>query len=278
MKYLLLLIGLFGINFLYSQNDHSFRLITDNNFNYTRIDTASCGNEISKIRYINEIDSNEFYIEIFNNGNLETGYLKKNLPYGLWRRYDSNGLILDELNFDTLKIKYTDLVDIMNNRKINPVFYNIYFDHDSGFCDEMKNSWVISIFLREEKEYQLREEISVNTITGEMKSDTLSIFSQLLSSCQCDEEPHFKGGEDKLKKFILKSTHFPINENGHNSVGVSFLITQSGKIEDIEIGCANTGYYNREALRIVQKMPTWIPAKKNSKSIECKHHISINFE
>lgn len=277
MKSIFLLIGLFGINFLYSQDDHFLRFVTDNNFNYTRIDTASCGNEISKIRYIDEIDSIEFFIEIFNNGTLEIGYLKKNLPLGIWRKYDSNGSIIDELNYDTLKIKYTDVVAIMNNRKINPVFYNIYFDHDSSYFDGMKNSWVISISLREEDNYQLMEEISVNAITGEMKLDTLSIFAQPIF-CQCDEEPYFKGGEDKLKKFILKSSNYPINENGQNSVGVGFLVTKSGMLEDIEIGCANTGYYKREALRIVEKMPAWIPAKKNGKNIECKHYMSIDFE
>lgn len=255
-------------------------MIRDKTFNYTRIDTAFCYDGIDKIRFINEYDSTEHYLEFFANGNIETGYLKYGLPYGNWKVYDINGKVINSLEFDTLKVKYNDVLSFTKNRRLDPKYYDVSFIHNDYLWGDTLagNYWSIIKLSEEGPTFSIHTGYSINAISGEIKPDTIRIFFQPVIRCQCDKEPSFKGGEKALKKFIAKNSIYPIDDYGKNGVFVSFTVLKDGTIENINVGCSNTGYFKREVIRVMQQMPGWIPAKKEGRSIECRHGISFNFK
>jgi periplasmic protein TonB len=95
------------------------------------------------------------------------------------------------------------------------------------------------------------------------------------------EKPKFPGGEEELRKFLALNLRYP-NEALQKGIGgeviVSFKIDEEGNISDVKslkplgFGC------DEEAVKVVRKMPQWIPAKKSGKNIAVTYNLPIVFE
>lgn len=86
-----------------------------------------------------------------------------------------------------------------------------------------------------------------------------------------DEQPQFPGGNDAMIKFIIENLEYPeeaINKGIQGKVIVKFKVNSKGKVDSVKIekGITNCPKCNLEAMRVVESMPNWIPAKENSKN------------
>jgi len=59
---------------------------------------------------------------------------------------------------------------------------------------------------------------------------------------------------------------------------VSFIVLESGKITDKEILRSLCEKCDKEAIRIINLMPNWIPPQKNGKPIKSRILFPINFK
>jgi len=93
--------------------------------------------------------------------------------------------------------------------------------------------------------------------------------------------PLFPGGEKKLKEFIKNNLIYPEAAKQHKIQGrvyVRFVITKNGTIERSEIIKGIDPECDKEALRIVNSMPFFMPGRQNGVNI-CVHYIlPITFE
>ena len=91
----------------------------------------------------------------------------------------------------------------------------------------------------------------------------------------------FPGGKKELFNFIMEEVKYPEdlkNASIEGQVFVVFEISETGKIENANIAKSSTHEaMDDEALRIVNKMPNWEPAKKEGKSIRSKMTLPFNF-
>ena len=89
----------------------------------------------------------------------------------------------------------------------------------------------------------------------------------------------FPGGMTELMNFINRTMRYPTS--GHSDIQgrviVQFVIRKDGSITDIEIIRSSAPVFNREAIRIVEAMPKWIPAKQNGEKVNSRFTLPIMF-
>ena len=93
--------------------------------------------------------------------------------------------------------------------------------------------------------------------------------------------PQFPGGEAELYKFIMSELDYPLEarvnkENGE--VLVAFSVGMDGYITGVRVVRSVSEALDAEAVRVVSKMPPWIPGKKKGRPVRAEMTIPINFK
>ena len=92
--------------------------------------------------------------------------------------------------------------------------------------------------------------------------------------------PEFRGGEDKMSKFIQRHVKYPAKsyEKGiSGKVEVQFTVNQDGSISDIKILRGVNKEYENEAIRLVKAMPKWYPGYEDGDPVRIVFILPINF-
>lgn len=95
-----------------------------------------------------------------------------------------------------------------------------------------------------------------------------------------EEMPEFPGGTDSLMKFLSKSIVYPkdaIEKKAEGMVICSFIVKADGRISDIQIVRSINPLLDAEAIRVIKKMPKWVPSKQEGKPIPVKFTLPIRF-
>jgi len=92
--------------------------------------------------------------------------------------------------------------------------------------------------------------------------------------------PSFPGGYKALQEFIEKEKKHPdeaLKKREAGAVYVVFTVDTLGNIVHPRVATSVSPSLDREALRIVRKMPKWIPAKEGNKKINMDFTVIIRF-
>jgi protein TonB len=95
-----------------------------------------------------------------------------------------------------------------------------------------------------------------------------------------DQPPQFPGGDDSLKAYLEKNLQVPSDmgkKNKAQSVSTTFIVTQTGKIENIRILKSSNKSLNAEAIRVIENMPAWIPARQRGNAVAFEYKLPIQF-
>lgn len=96
-----------------------------------------------------------------------------------------------------------------------------------------------------------------------------------------DEGPKFPGGEKALNEFINKELRYPQNalDNGlQGRVICTYVVNSKGKITNCKVIKSAHPDLDQEALRVIQKMPDWIPGQKDGKAVAVEYTLPIIFK
>ena len=96
-----------------------------------------------------------------------------------------------------------------------------------------------------------------------------------------DIEPSFPGGYSEFVNFIKSTVVYPemAREMGEQGiVYVRFVVNKNGSIEQVSIEQGVTDALNKEAIRVVSKMPNWIPAKCQNENVSHSMILPIRFD
>ena len=107
------------------------------------------------------------------------------------------------------------------------------------------------------------------------KKDTVNVYDVV------EQMPNFPGGYQKMHEFIEKNLHYPKEcaENGiQGRVIIDFVVERSGKLTNIRVVKSVNPALDKEALRIVNLMPKWIPGRQSDKTVRVKYIIPITFQ
>lgn len=96
-----------------------------------------------------------------------------------------------------------------------------------------------------------------------------------------EEMPEFPGGELALRQFIANSVQYPViaQENGiQGRVYVTFVVDADGSVSEPRIARGVDPSLDKEALRVVSKLPKWKPGKQRGKPVRVSYTVPINFQ
>ncbi|WP_439880489.1 energy transducer TonB [Pontibacter sp. MBLB2868] len=95
-----------------------------------------------------------------------------------------------------------------------------------------------------------------------------------------EEMPEFIGGEKAMLQYLSKKINYPAMAQRQGIEGlvvVSFIVSETGKIRDVEVIKGLGSGTDEEALRVVRNMPDWKPGKQNSRKVPVRYTLPIRF-
>ena len=95
-----------------------------------------------------------------------------------------------------------------------------------------------------------------------------------------EEMPEYPGGIAAAMKWIANELKYPAiaQENGvQGRVTVRFTINADGSVVDPVILRGVDPHLDKEALRVIGKMPKWKPGKQRGKPVRVKYTVPVNF-
>jgi TonB family protein len=95
-----------------------------------------------------------------------------------------------------------------------------------------------------------------------------------------EQEPGFPGGIQAFGKYLTANIHYPADSRQKGIQGrviVTFIVEKDGSLTNIHIARGVADDIDREALRVMQAMPKWIPGAQNGKLVRASYSVPISF-
>jgi periplasmic protein TonB len=95
-----------------------------------------------------------------------------------------------------------------------------------------------------------------------------------------DVLPSYPGGMDALRRFLQKHLQTPDELEGGQSVSVrvKFVVDYTGKLKSFVTVQDGGDVYNKEVVRVLKKMPDWVPGKTKGENVSVYYVIPVRFE
>ena len=115
------------------------------------------------------------------------------------------------------------------------------------------------------------KEIAIDTPQEEVQETVFQTVEQM---------PSFPGGMQALNKYLKDNLRYPTiaAENGVSGrVVLRFVVSKSGKIENVEVLGPVDRALDEEAVRVVKSMPAWVPGKQNGNAVAVYYTLPVTF-
>ncbi len=90
--------------------------------------------------------------------------------------------------------------------------------------------------------------------------------------------PQYPGGIKALLDFLKKNLHSPEDiEGGEVSVKIKFVVNYDGKLESFDVIKSGGIAFDNEVMRVLKKMPLWIPGKSNGENVSVYYVVPVKF-
>ena len=90
----------------------------------------------------------------------------------------------------------------------------------------------------------------------------------------------FAGGSGEMHKFISQTLRYPadaVERNAQGLVVYTFIVEKDGTLTNFDLIHRADSSLNKEALRILQAMPPWRPAKYKDQYVRSKSYVPMYF-
>jgi periplasmic protein TonB len=135
------------------------------------------------------------------------------------------------------------------------------------------------------------EELKTNEVAAvEVDGDTDVVFEEPVEQVVTDnsdeiftvveQQPEFAGGYDALAAYLRANMQYPKNARKmgiEGTVHVSFLVSKTGAISEVKVLRGIMGDCDKEAIRVVEKMPVWKPGKQNGHAVHVRLVMPLKF-
>jgi periplasmic protein TonB len=95
-----------------------------------------------------------------------------------------------------------------------------------------------------------------------------------------EQNPDYPGGYDAMMNFIRSNMVYPPAARRlgiEGTVYVSFVVNKTGTISDVQILRGISKECDQEAIRVVSKMPNWLPGKQNGHLVNVRFTLPLKF-
>lgn len=97
-----------------------------------------------------------------------------------------------------------------------------------------------------------------------------------------DEDPEYPGGYKEMVRFLSSNMQYPELPRISGIQGkanVRFIVEKNGVVQDVKVtrGVPNCDECDKEAIRVVKKMPQWKPGKINGQPVRSYFNLPVTF-
>jgi protein TonB len=92
-----------------------------------------------------------------------------------------------------------------------------------------------------------------------------------------DVYPEFPGGKDALLRFLKKNLNSNMENDYAVSVRIRFVVNADGSIAGFNVVESGSDEFDNEVLRVLKKMPRWIPGKSSGQDVSVYYEIPVKF-
>lgn len=96
-----------------------------------------------------------------------------------------------------------------------------------------------------------------------------------------EQNPEFPGGYSALTEWIDDNLKYPVEaamDGIEGRVIVQFIVRPTGKIVDAKVVRGIAPSLDKEALRLINIMPNWIPGRQKGKAVNVRYTLPITFK
>ena len=95
-----------------------------------------------------------------------------------------------------------------------------------------------------------------------------------------EQMPSFPGGPAALMEFINRTKVYPVsafNQHIQGRVIITFIVEKDGRLSKAKVVKSVHPALDKEALRVVKKMPKWIPGQQGDRKVRVRYIIPVTF-
>jgi len=104
-------------------------------------------------------------------------------------------------------------------------------------------------------------------------------LTKMYKDGEVDIMPSYPGGMDALRKFLERNLENPrdMEEGEVANVKVKFVVGSNGELQSFVTVQDGGDEFNREVMRVLKKMPNWVPGKSKGQNVSVFYTIPIKF-
>ncbi len=123
-------------------------------------------------------------------------------------------------------------------------------------------------------------------LTGEeviaplVEDESIPLKDRVYSIVFTDKKPSFPGGSDSLEAYFQKNITYPpdaIADKAEGRVVVEFIVEPTGELTNIRIVRSRHPALDKEAVRIIETMPKFIPGERNGRKVRTIYVLPVPF-
>jgi TonB family protein len=117
-------------------------------------------------------------------------------------------------------------------------------------------------------------------VEAELPPKDVIVEEKIYGEFELTERHNFPGGQEAMSKYIQQNLKYPeiARENDISGrVIVSFCIHKDGSVYDARVLKSPDASLSKEAIRLIESMPKWLPGKVNGVNVSSKQVIPIMF-
>ena len=95
-----------------------------------------------------------------------------------------------------------------------------------------------------------------------------------------EQMPWFPGGIEALKAYLAENVRYPKELEGtciQGRVIITFIVEKDGRLSKAKVVKSVHPALDKEALRVVKKMPRWIPGQQGDRKVRVRYIIPVTF-
>jgi len=154
------------------------------------------------------------------------------------------------------------------------IVYEDYIVTDEVPVIEKPEETAIAQLFPEPEETQISQNENESIAPEEIETHTDAVTS-------AETMPQFPGGQMALIRFIYENIEYPsvaLKQRIEGRVWCSFIVETDGSISNIRLEEGVYIFLDDEAIRVLRKMPAWLPGQTNGENVRVKIYIPIVFK
>ena len=117
--------------------------------------------------------------------------------------------------------------------------------------------------------------VDIPSSTGDVTDGDIE---KVYTSDALEVKPEFPGGMAKFYKFVGDNYQTPEEEGLKGKVYITFIVEKDGSLTDIKV-VRDIGYgTGKEAIRVLNKCPKWMPGEQNGKKVRVLYSLPITIQ